>query len=62
MSLYYIYNYKHCIYHVPLWCSQLDRWFVKSETRVRISGQTKILKKYLVTPVNSKTIVRLSFI
>ena len=47
--LYYIYNYKQSIYHVPLWCSQLDRWFVKSETRVRISGQTKILKKYLVT-------------
>ena len=45
----YIYNYKRCIYHVPLWCSQLDRWFVKSETRVRISGQTKILKKSLVT-------------
>ena len=34
----------------------------KSETRVRISGQTKILKKSLETRVKSKTLVRLAFI
>ena len=42
----YIYNYKRCIYHVPLWCSQLDRWFVKSKTGVQISCQAKILKVF----------------
>ena len=60
--LYYIYKYKQYIYHVAAVVQWMSVGLAIRRSGVRISWQTKIVKKSLVTPVNSETIVRLSFI
>ena len=38
---YYKYKYKQYIYQVPLWYSQLDRWFVSQRPGFESRGRLK---------------------
>ena len=51
---YYKYKYKQYIYQVPLWYSQLDRWFVSQRPGFESRGRLKFWKSLLGHEWNQK--------